>query len=121
MGETPCLRFLDESWGSTRAKRPQDQDNPKVLNPSPGSHLGIDKKRIPLLTIVSFIRGKITVFFHGTHGVKETQLAVLMGVKAAQLGFSSAYCPLDEFLHVMKRKLDLSQSRINGEKYLKNS
>lgn len=82
---------------------------------------GIDRKRIETLATCSFIREKETVLFQGPPGIGKTHLAVALGVKAVQSGFSVGYFRLDDLLHVMKKDRETPPTRLRGKKYLKNS
>jgi len=50
----------------------------------------IDKKRIETLATGNYMREKETVLFQGPPGVGKTHLAVALGIKAIQSGFSAA-------------------------------
>ena len=82
---------------------------------------GIDRKRIETLATCSYIREKENVLFQGPPGVGKTHLAVALGVKAVQSGFSVGYFRLDDLLHVMKKDRETPPTRLKGKKYLKNS
>jgi DNA replication protein DnaC len=57
----------------------------------------------------------------GAERVGKTHLAVALGVKAVQNGFSVAYYRLDDLLHAMKQDADVPPRRLKGKKYLKSA
>ena len=130
--ETSPLRFLDEILGAELSKREDRRVKTSLrLSSLPqgftldrfdfGFQPGIDKKRILTLATGNFIREKETILFQGPPGVGKTHLAVALGVKAVQMGFSVGYYRLDDLLHVMKKDRDMPSRRNKGKKYLKNS
>jgi len=79
----------------------------------------IDRKLIETLATSSWIREHETVLFQGPPGVGKTHMAVSLGVKAVEHGFSVAYYRLEDLLHAMKRNAEEPPIRIKGKKYMK--
>jgi DNA replication protein DnaC len=52
-------------------------------------------------------------------GVGKTHLAVALGVKAVENGFSVAFFRLDDLLHEMKKDADIAPQKLRRKKYLK--
>lgn len=130
--ETAPLRFLDQLLASEFDQREERRVRTSLrLSSLPlGMTLdnfdfafqpGIERKRIETLATCSFIREKETVLFQGPPGVGKTHLAVALGVKAVQSGFSVGYFRLDDLLHVMRKDRETPPTRLRGKKYLKNS
>ncbi len=80
---------------------------------------GIEKNRIETLATCSWIRGHETVLFQGPPGIGKTHLAVALGVKAVENGFSVAYYRLDDLLHSLKQDAEVPPRRLKSKKYLK--
>jgi DNA replication protein DnaC len=51
--------------------------------------------------------------------VGKTPLAVALGVKAVEWGFSVAFFRREERLHAMRRDAEVPPTRLKGKKYLK--
>jgi DNA replication protein DnaC len=81
----------------------------------------IERKRIETLATGSFIRERETVLLAGPPGVGKTHLAVALGVKAVQQGFSVGFYRIEDLLHALKRDADIPATRLKGTKYLKVS
>ncbi len=84
-----------------------------------GFQPGIEKARIETLATCAWIRAHETVLFQGPPGIGKTHLAVAMGAKAVENGFSVAFYRLDDLLHAMKQDADTPPRRLKGKKYLK--
>lgn len=82
---------------------------------------GIEKSRIETLAACAWIRAHETVLFQGPPGIGKTHLAVALGVKAIENGFSVAFYRLEDLLHGMKQDAEIPPRRLKGKKYLKVS
>lgn len=80
---------------------------------------GIEKSQIETLATCGWIREHETVLMQGPPGVGKTHLAVSLGVKAVENGFSVAFYRVEDLLHAMKKHADVPPTRIRGKKYLK--
>ena len=78
----------------------------------------INRKQVETLATCSWIRDTAAVLLQGPPGVGKTHLAIALGVKAVQNGFSVAYFRLDDLLHAMKRDAELPPARLRRKKYL---
>lgn len=79
----------------------------------------IDRKRLETLATCAFIRAHESVLFQGPPGIGKTHLAVALGVKAVQSGFSVAFYRLDDLLHAMKQDADMPPRKLRSKKYMK--
>jgi DNA replication protein DnaC len=86
-----------------------------------GFQPGIEKGRIDTLAACAWIRSHETILFQGPPGIGKTHLAVALGVKAVENGFSVAFYRLEDLLHSMKQDADMPPRRLKGKKYLKVS
>ncbi len=58
------------------------------------------------------------MLIQGPPGTGKTHIAVALGVKAVENGFSVAFYRLDDLLHMMKQDADVSPQRLRRKKYL---
>jgi DNA replication protein DnaC len=80
---------------------------------------GIEKSRIETLATCSWVREHETVLLQGPPGIGKTHLAVALGVRAVENGFSVAFYRFDDLLHAMKKDADIPPRRLRGKKYMK--
>ena len=64
---------------------------------------------------LTFIREHETCLISGPPGVGKTHLAVALGVRAIDNGFSVAFCWLEDLLHAMKQDADVAPRRLRGK------
>lgn len=79
----------------------------------------VEKSRIETLATCSWIREHACVLFQGPPGTGKTHLAVSLGVKGVENGFSVAFYRLDDLLHSMKQDAEVSPQKLRRKKYLK--
>jgi len=84
-----------------------------------GFQPGIEKSKVDTLAACAWIRSHETLLFQGPPGIGKSHLAVAMGVKAIENGFSVAFYRLEDLLHSMKQDADVPPRRLKGKKYLK--
>jgi DNA replication protein DnaC len=84
----------------------------RLSNLPPGMTLGnfdfafqpsIDRRQIETLATGAFIREASTLLLQGAPGVGKTHLAVALGVKAIEQGFSVAFYRLEDLLYEMRK------------------
>ena len=67
----------------------------------------------------AWLREKQGLLILGPPGVGKTHLAVSLGVKAVECGFSVAFFRLEELLHAMRKDAEVPPTRLKGKKYMK--
>jgi len=77
----------------------------------------VDRARIETLATCAWIREGYTLLLQGPPGVGKTHLAVALGVKAVENGFSVALFRLEELLLALKGDADMPPSRLRRRKY----
>jgi len=83
-----------------------------------GFQPSIEKSQIETLATCAWIREKETLLLQGPPGVGKTHLAVALGVKAVENGFSVGFYRLEELLALMKRDADVPPTRLRRKKYI---
>jgi DNA replication protein DnaC len=81
----------------------------------------LDRRRVETLATCSYVREHETVLLQGPPGVGKTHLAVALGVRAIECGFSVGFYHLDDLMHDLKRDQEVPPTRIKGRKYLRNA
>ena len=128
--DQPAHRFLDELLQAELTAREERRirTSLRLSGLPPGQTLGnfdfgfqpsIEKSRIETLATCEWIREHATVLLQGPPGVGKTHLAVGLGVKAIENGFSVAFFRLDDLLYEMKKDADIPPQRLRRKKYLK--
>ena len=62
-----------------------------------------------------------SLLLQGPPGVGKTHLAVALGLRAIETGFSVSFYRLDELMHQLKRDADVSPARLKQRKYMASS
>jgi DNA replication protein DnaC len=79
---------------------------------------GVERKHIELLATCAFIREKSSVLIQVPPGVGRTHLAVSLGVKAVENGFSVVFFRLEELLTELRRDAAVAPARMRRRKYV---
>lgn len=78
----------------------------------------VERSRIEMLATCGWLREKSTLLIQGPPGVGKTHLAVALGVKAVECGFSVCFYRLEDLLHAMKKHAALPTERLKNKKYM---
>jgi DNA replication protein DnaC len=78
----------------------------------------VERSRIETLATCAWLRDKETLLIQGPPGVGKTHLAVALGVKAVENGFSVLFTRLEELLASMRKDADLPAAKLRYRKYL---
>jgi DNA replication protein DnaC len=129
-GDMPPHRFLDQLLDEEVRRREERRirTSLRLSGLPPGQTLGtfdfsfqpaLEKSRIETLATCTWIRENEGLLLAGPPGVGKTHLAVSLGVKAVEHGFSVAFFRLDDLLHALKKDQELPPRRLRSKKYMK--
>jgi DNA replication protein DnaC len=79
----------------------------------------VQRSKLDALGTCAWLREKQGLLILGPPGVGKTHLAISLGVKAVESGFSVAFFRLDELLHAMRKDAEVPPTRLKGKKYMK--
>jgi DNA replication protein DnaC len=79
----------------------------------------VQRSKLDALGTCSWLREKQGLLILGPPGVGKTHLAIGLGVRAVESGFSVAFFRLEELLHAMRKDADVPPTRLKGKKYMK--
>jgi DNA replication protein DnaC len=79
----------------------------------------VQRSKIEALATSTWIRRKQSLLILGPPAVGKTHLAIALGVKAVECGFSVAFYRLDKLLPIIRKDADLEPSRLRRRKYMK--
>lgn len=79
----------------------------------------IERSRIEALATCTWLKEKQCLLILGPPGVGKTHLAVALGVRAVECGFSVAYYRVEELLHAMRKDGAQPPAKLRRAKYMK--
>src|SRR5262245_39356602 len=79
----------------------------------------VERSKLEALATGAWLREKQGLLILGPPGVGKTHLAISLGVKAVECGFSVAFFRLEELLHAMRKDAEVPPTRLKGKKYMK--
>jgi len=83
-----------------------------------GFQPAIERSRIETLATCGWIREKSTLLLQGPPGVGKTHLAVALGVRAIENGFSVCFFRLEDLLPELRKCTQLPARRMKHKKYM---
>ncbi len=83
-----------------------------------GFQRGVDRRRIELLATCEFVRRRENVLLLGPPGVGKTHLAMELGIRAIQSGFSALFLAADELIEQLRRDEAAGGRRLRRRKAL---
>lgn len=78
----------------------------------------VSRSQLQTLATGQWIRDGHGLLLQGPPGVGKTHLAVGLGMRAIETGFSVSFYRLDELMHQLKKDSDLSPARLKHRKYM---
>ena len=78
----------------------------------------VSRSQIQTLATCQWIRDGQGLLLQGPPGVGKSHLAVGLGMRAIQAGFSVSFYRVDELMHQLKRDAELSPVRLKHRKYM---
>lgn len=78
----------------------------------------VERSKIDTLATCAWLRAKETLLIQGPPGVGKSHLAIALGIKAIENGFSVLFMRLDELLALMRQDANLPPARLRRRKYL---
>ena len=78
----------------------------------------VERSRLETLATCTWIRERESLLIQGPPGVGKTHLAIALGVRAIENGFSVAFHRLEDLLAVLKRDADVSPQRLRQRKHM---
>lgn len=126
---TPPHAFLDRLLSGEIAGREERRierslrlsnlpTGPTIANFDFAFQPAVERSRIETLATSAWVRGAETVLLQGPPGVGKTHLAVGLGIKAIEQGFSVQFYRFDELLTHLRRDAALPPSKLRRKKYL---
>jgi DNA replication protein DnaC len=79
----------------------------------------VPRSKLEALATCAWLREKQGLLILGPPGVGKTHLAISLGVKAVECGFSVAFFRLEELRHAMRKDAEVPPTRLKGKKYMK--
>lgn len=81
----------------------------------------VEKSRVEFLGTSDYIRRAENVLLFGPPGVGKSHIAVGLGVRAVEHGFSVIYYTVEELLQQLRRRAEIPVAKQRGRAYVKSS
>ena len=126
---TPPHAFLDRLLAGEIAGREERRierslrlsnlpTGPTIANFDFAFQPAVERSRIETLATSAWVRSAETVLLQGPPGVGKTHLAIGLGIKVIEQGFSVQFYRFDELLTHLRRDAHLPPSKLRRKKYL---
>ncbi len=91
---------------------------PTVSNFDFGFQPSVSRSQIETLATCQWIHDHQGLLLQGPPGVGKSHLAIALGMRAIECGFSVCFARVDELLHQLKKDADISPARLKHKKYM---
>jgi DNA replication protein DnaC len=81
----------------------------------------VSRGQIETLATCQWIRDRQGLLLQGAPGVGKSHLAIALGMRAIESGFSVCFARTDELLHQLKKDAEISPARLKHKKYMASS
>lgn len=81
----------------------------------------VEKSRIEHLALCDYIRRHENILLFGPPGVGKTHLAVGLGIRAVEMGYSVIYYTVEELIQLLKKRADTPVSKQRRQSYVKTA
>jgi DNA replication protein DnaC len=81
----------------------------------------VSRSQIETLSTCQWIRDCQGLLLQGAPGVGKSHLAIALGMRAIESGFSVCFTRTDELLHQLKKDAEISPARLKHKKYMASS
>ena len=78
----------------------------------------VSRSQIETLATCQWIHEHQSLLLQGPPGVGKSHLAIALGIRAIECGFSVCFTKVDDLLHQLKKDADISPARLKHKKYM---
>ncbi len=132
--ETPAGAQVQTDWLLTQELRNREERRVRTSLKLSGLALGqtlsnfdfafqpaVERSRIDALATCSWVKKTGTTMLLGPPGVGQTHLAVALGVRAVEQGFSTMFYRIEELLHDLRQDAQIAPARLRRRKYMNSA
>ena len=81
----------------------------------------VSRSQIETLATCQWLRGRHGLLLQGPPGVGKSHLAIALGLRGIENGFSVSFYRADELVYQLKQDVDVSPARLKHKKYMASS